>query len=245
MAIGYITITGLLIGVIGTGLGGLLVVLLGKPSDRVLSSILGFAGGIMVSVIFIDLLPEAFKIGGLYPAILGLVFGILLIHSMEIILPHHHFFDNSNANSHFVKAGAILSIGVALHNLPEGLAIGASYIADSQLGLTLALVILLQNIPEGVAMAAPLYIGGVSKQKVIHITMLSGLPMGIGALIGALVGNVSPFILSSGLGFAAGAMLYIVFSEMFPSAHELGAGYTPVLGSVGGVFAGLLVSFLG
>lgn len=245
MSIVYISIIGLMIGVVGTGLGGLLVILLGKPSNKVLSGILGFAGGIMVSVIFVDLLPEAFEIGGFLPAIVGLFSGVLLILCMDVILPHDHFFDSSDANSRFIKTGAILGIGIALHNMPEGLAIGASYIANVDLGLTLALVILIQNIPEGIAMAAPLHIGGIKKSKILHITMLSGLPMGIGALIGSLVSNLSPFILSSGLGFAAGAMLFIVFDEMIPSAHELGTGHAPALGSVGGILVGILISFLG
>ncbi len=245
MTIINITIIGSLVGVIGTGLGGFLVILLGKPSDKTLSAILGFAGGIMTSIIFMDLLPEAFEIGGLAPAIIGLIVGVLLIYVMDVFQPHEHFFDSSDANFRFIKAGVVLAIGIALHNIPEGLAIGAGYTANSQLGFYLALIILIQNIPEGVAMAAPLYIGGVNRFKVLYITMLSGLPMGLGALIGSAVGNISTYVLAGGLGFAAGAMTFIVFHEMIPSAYELKSGHAPALGAVGGIIVGILVSFLG
>lgn len=245
MEIGLTTITGLSVGVIGTGLGGLIIALLGKPSDKVLSGILGFAGGIMLSVIFTDLIPEALEIGGFIPALIGLVVGSLLILSMDFLLPHEHFTKNDNPNSHLIKTGVVLSIGIALHNIPEGLAIGVGYAANASLGYTLALIMLIQNIPEGMAMAAPLYIGGVKRYKIVSITALSGVPMGIGVLIASLFTTISPAILSGGLGFAAGAMLFIVFDEMIPSANTMGEGRAPVVGALIGIFLGVFISFYG
>ena len=244
MGIWEIGLIGLLTGVLGTTIGGLSVLLWGKPKDKTLSAMLGFAGGIMMAIIFIELLPEAFEIGSFIPGFIGMLLGILLILSLDVILPHTHFFDSSDVNSRFIKTGAVLTLGVALHNLPEGLAIGTGYIAGTELGLTLAFIMFIQNIPEGMALAAPLFAGGVSRKKIATITALAGLPMGIGAFIGAFIGNVSDVVLSMGLGFAAGAMLFIVFDEIIPSAHRLGKGHEPALGALFGVLVGIVIASL-
>src|SRR5699024_8846815 len=103
-------------------------------------------------------------------------------------------------NSHFIKIGIVLGIGIALHNIPEGLAIGVGYTANERLGYTVGLTMLIQNIPEGIAMAAPLYMGGTKRIKIVGITALSGVPMGVGVLISSLFSNIAPAILSVGLG---------------------------------------------
>lgn len=241
MGIWQITLTGLLTGVIGTTLGAIVVLLLGRPQNTIMSALLGFAGGIMVSIVFFELLPEAFEIGGFLPGFIGLVLGIGLIMALDAILPHTHFFDAAEASNRFIKAGAILGIGVALHNLPEGLAIGAGYAADMELGIMLAMAMLLHNVPEGMALSAPMYAGGLCKKKIIGFTMLTGLPMGVGALIGAAVSGLSPLVLSVGLGFAAGAMIFITFDELIPGAHELSKGYYPAFGSLAGILLGIII----
>ena len=246
MEIGITTIAGLLVGVIGTGLGGLLIVLLGKPTDKTMSGVLGFAGGIMLTAIFSELIPEALEISGVVPTFIGIVAGILLVLSMDFILPHRHFTRNDNPNSRLIKTGVVLGIGIALHNIPEGLAIGVAFAADESLGYTIALIMLIQNIPEGMAMAAPLYIGGARRLKVLGVTALAGVPMGIGVLIASIFSSdISPAVLSGGLGFAAGAMLFIVFDEMIPSANTLGQGRAPAIGTLIGVLLGTLISFFG
>lgn len=242
MDLGLITAKGLFIGIFGTGLGGLIVAFLGKPKDNVLSGILGFAGGIMLSVIFIDLIPEALVIGGFLPASIGLISGSLLILSMDFFIPYKLFKEANRANSHLIKTGIILGIGIALHNIPEGLAIGVGYAASPNLGYTLAITMLIQNIPEGMAMAAPLYIGGIRKYKIVAITALAGIPMGLGVLIASFFTNISPSILSFGLGFAAGAMLFIVFDELIPSANTIGQNSSPSIGVLIGVFIGIFIS---
>lgn len=242
---GLTIIVGLLIGVIGTGLGGLAIVLLGKPNDKVLSGVLGFAGGIMLSVIFIDLIPEAIKITGIIPSAIGIVAGILFILSTDFLLPHKYIIRSDNPNSHFIKIGIVLGIGIALHNIPEGLAIGVGYTANERLGYTVGLTMLIQNIPEGIAMAAPLYMGGTKRIKIVGITALSGVPMGVGVLISSLFSNIAPAILSVGLGFAAGAMLFIVLDEMIPEANTIEQSHIPTIGALIGILLGVFISTFG
>ena len=109
-----------------------------------------------------------------------------------------------------LKTGIIVSIGLAIHNFPEGLAIGSGFDASIKLGLKLALAICLHDIPEGISMAVPMKNGGMKRTKVIFYVILSGITTGIGAFFGALVGSISEEVISICLSFAAGAMLYIV-----------------------------------
>lgn len=240
-----ILIMGLLIGVIGTGLGGVIISLIGNPSKKFMSGTLAFAGAIMVTIVFTGLLPEALEIGGVIPTLIGVIVGVLLIIAADKLIPEEKFSTNENSNAHLIKSGVVLALGIALHNIPEGLAIGVGYIADEKMGIAIALTMLIQNIPEGMSMAAPLYVGGMRKRRIIGITALSGVPMGIGVLIAALFTNISPALLSFGLGFASGAMLYIVFDDMVPSAKSLGKGAGPVLGSIIGILIGVSLSFFG
>lgn len=232
---------GLVAGVLGTGLGGLITVLIGRPSDKVLSFILGFSGGIMLAIIFSDLLPEAFAIAGGTETFIGLLLGTGLITLVDIILPHTHIFSEDTERSHFVRAGAILGLGIAMHNFPEGLAIGTGYIVSTTTGMSLVVAMIAQNIPEGMAMAAPMVAGGMGYYRCVILAGLSGLPMGIGAYLGAEIGSVSPATLSFSLGFAAGAMLYIVFDELIPEAQQLAEGHSGTFGAVAGVITGIIL----
>lgn len=90
-------------------------------------------------------------------------------------------------------------------------------------------------------MATPMMIGGVDPKKVLIWTGAAGVPMGIGAFLGALIGHVSPLVLAVSLGFAAGAMLYIIFDEMIPDAQQLAEGHSGTFGGVAGVIAGILL----
>ena len=244
-----ITLIGTLAGVLGTGLGGLTTVLIGNPENKTLSFLLAFAGGIMLSVVFIDLLPEAIEYGGMITPFIGLIMGITLLIMLDLYLPHSHFSHLTNGEcstkqSRYIRTSMLIGFGIAMHNLPEGLAIGAGYIASDKLGLGLAIVIGLHNIPEGMAMAAPMKCGLVNSWRIIFWTGMAGLPMGIGAFIGAQIGLVSPTFLAVALGFAAGAMLYIVFDELLPDSQEMAVGHSSTFGAVVGAVFGMILIML-
>jgi ZIP family zinc transporter len=132
-----------------------------------------------------------------------------------------------------------MAIGIALHNFPEGFAVGSGFEASRSLGIMLTIIIAIHDVPEGVAMTLPMRAGGFSPARAFALTVLSGVPMGFGAFFGALLGNISKGFIAICLGFAGGAMLYIVSGEMIPESKRL---YRGRLASVGNVL-GLLQEY--
>lgn len=206
------TILGLFFGTFGTTLGGIIGVAIKKHSNKFLSFILAFASGLMMSVICFDLLPEALGISNIVNVIIGTIIGIVSMIFCDILV-EKKFSVNSKTKgmeNNLLKTGIIVSIGLAIHNFPEGLAIGSGFEASLKLGLSLAIAICLHDIPEGISMAVPMKNGGMKISKVIFYVILSGITTGIGAFFGAIIGSISQVVISICLSFAAGAMLYIV-----------------------------------
>ncbi len=206
------TILGLFFGTFGTTLGGIIGVVIKKHSNKFLSFILAFASGLMMSVICFDLLPEALGISNIINVIIGTIIGIVSMIFCDILV-EKKFSVNSKTKgmeNNLLKTGIIVSIGLAIHNFPEGLAIGSGFEASLKLGLSLAIAICLHDIPEGISMAVPMKNGGMKISKVIFYVILSGITTGIGAFFGAIIGSISQVVISICLSFAAGAMLYIV-----------------------------------
>lgn len=217
------TLMGLFFGTFGTTLGGIIGVITKKHSKKFLSFILSFASGLMMAVICFDLLPEALEISSIVSTLIGIVLGIVMMIFCDFLV-EKKFSSNkiyTNNASSLLKTGIIVSIGLAIHNFPEGLAIGSGFEASIKLGLALAIAICLHDIPEGISMAIPLKNGGMKISKVLFFVILSGVTTGIGAFFGAIVGSISEEIIAICLSFAAGAMLYIVSGELIPESNQL------------------------
>lgn len=206
------TLLGVFFGTFGTTMGGLLGIFIKKNSNKFLSFILAFASGLMMAVICFDLIPESLEITNITYSLLGIIIGIIVMFFCDLLV-EKKFNKNielkENKNS-LLKTGLIVSIGLAIHNFPEGLAIGSGFEVSTKLGLGLAIAICMHDIPEGLSMSIPMKNGGMKPSKVIFYVILSGIVTGIGAFIGAIVGSISEQIIAMCLSFAAGAMLYIV-----------------------------------
>lgn len=203
---------------------------------------LGFAGGVMLVVVFVELIPEGLETGFAYP-VLGLLLGVLSLLFLDEHFAHHHFVskEDHHHREKYLKKGVLIATGVALHNFPEGLAIGAGFVASPALGITLTILIALHNLPEGLAAGIPLKTGGSRPLRIILTTVAAGLPMGVGAMVGALLGTLSPFMLGGSLGFAAGAMLYIISDELIPDVYRLTNPHVAIGGITAGVIIGIVM----
>lgn len=236
------TLIGLFFGTFGTTIGGIIGITFQRTSNKFLSFILSFASGLMLAIICFDLIPEAMEISSIMNVMIGIIAGIMVMIACDILVQKKfNVSSKQNFNTNrLLKTGIIVSIGLALHNFPEGLAIGSGFGASITLGYSLAIAICLHDIPEGISMAVPMKNGGMKKGKVILYVILSGITTGIGAFFGALVGGISEQIISMCLSFAAGAMLYIVSGELIPESNELYHGRMTAIGNMFGFLLGMM-----
>lgn len=206
-----VTLIGLLAGVLGTGFGGIISAIFMKEVNRYLDFFMGLSGGIMLAVVVFDLMKEAMDMMGVYYTVLFILVGVLITMFIKTRLDV----------SKDMKSGYLIFISILLHNLPEGLAIGSSFMSTEALGLTLALVIGIHNIPEGLAMALSLVGSKMKITKVILFTVIAGIPMGIGSFLGAYFGGMFSSLIGVFLAIAAGTMMYVVLEEIFPKSRSL------------------------
>lgn len=194
----------------------------------------------MISIVCFDLIPEALEISGIPLIILGIIFGVICMIICDVLVQKKFNTRKAYTKNSLLKTGIIVSIGLALHNFPEGLAIGSGFGASIKLGYSLAIAILLHDIPEGISMAVPMKNGGMKVSKVIFLVVLSGITTGIGAFFGAFAGSISQEIIAICLSFAAGAMLYIVSGELIPESNKLYKGKMNSIGNIIGFILGII-----
>ncbi|WP_255203085.1 ZIP family metal transporter [Adlercreutzia caecimuris] len=279
----FITLVTLVSGAGGTGLGGLIGALFKSESNRTISLLLAFAGGVMTAMVCFDLLAEAEEAAnqvvehGVLLVIFAVALGVAVVYLLnhlidrktraevshtadadhpdthddidELVHADHlnmHKRHNDSKLSLFV-AGIVMACAIALHNIPEGMTIGASFAVSSDLmwgtGMIMAVLIGLHNIPEGMAVAVPLISGGTGRVKATLLTAACGLPTVLGAWLGFWLGDIGPLGLTLSLGFASGAMLYVVFGEIMPESYLIYRSKLPAFAVMVGLALGMLMIF--
>lgn len=234
------TILGLIFGTLGTTLGGIIGVSIKTQSNKFLSFILEFAAGLMVAIVCFELIPEAMELSSIFTVIIGIVIGVIIMIFCDNLVNYKYNKKRIVKLNSLAKTGIIVGIGLAIHNFPEGLAIGSGFSASTKLGITLAIAIALHDVPEGISMAVPMRNGGMKAYKVVIYTFLSGVTTGFGAFFGVLIGTISEQLISICLGFAAGAMLYISAGELIPESHKIYKGRMAYIGNILGFIIGII-----
>lgn len=170
---------------------------------------------------------------------------------LDELIHSDHLMAHREEGNHLFTAGVVMAAAIALHNLPEGMVIGASFASSaasanvfSGSGLLMAIIIGLHNIPEGMAVVVPLVSGGMKKGSAVLITAASGAPTIIGALLGYWIGVVGPLGLCLSLSCASGAMLYVVLGELLPEAILMWRSKLPAFATAGGILLGLLLMYV-
>ncbi len=278
----------LIAGVGGTGIGGIIGVLFNKNSEKIVSLLLSFAGGVMVAVVCFDLLNDALgqdpSVGHVFIVLGSVLLGYAVVYLLnyvidrrtnpqvkhideahpktadqlsELIHSDHYEEHRKEYDSEKTKkktelfiAGLVMAFAIALHNLPEGMVIGASYASEKATslslsgGLAVAIVIGLHNIPEGMSVSVPLVAGGMHKATAAVITAITGIPTVFGAMLGYWLGALSPLSLTISLSFASGAMLYVVYGELLPESILMWRSKAPAFAQLIGLMVGVLILFI-
>ncbi len=247
---------------LGTGLGGLIVVIR-RPGRRFYGLLMGITAGIMLCLSFLDLVNHAWEQAGWLTATIGFGLGAIFMFLLDHFAPHIRFGEkevrgdqsqllpevigetspgrhrfgrlrrrNQNLDFKLVNTGLLLAVGITIHNLPEGIAVGAGYLHNPQFGLFVAVAILLHNIPEGIATALPLCKGGVCRWDAFKVALLSGFAEPVGALLASLFLVSFINLVPGALAFAGGVMVFITLDELIPTAREHGHEHYVAMGII-------------
>ncbi|WP_459992965.1 ZIP family metal transporter [Methylosoma difficile] len=214
---------------LATGLGALPALYFKNIAENLFNSLLGAAAGVMLAATAFSLLMPGIAFGnvvwpgkGIYAVSLGMVAGALFLHYADRKLPHVHLGVVDSQIRSFNKIWLFI-VAITLHNFPEGMSVGVSFgTGDLKNGLVLAIAIALQNIPEGLAVALPLVGLGMNKWRAVAIATLTGLVEPVGGLLGITMVTLFQPILPLAMGFAAGAMLFVISEEIIPETHSHG-----------------------
>ena len=227
---------------LATGVGALPVAFFTRVSDRLMSTLLGGAAGVMLAATSFSLIVPGIGHGnilwpgyGVYVVAIGLIAGAICLDLVDRLLPHEHFILGHEGPSSRMKRIWLFIIAITIHNFPEGLAVGVGFGGgDMANGTSLAIGIGLQNMPEGLAVALPLLGLGYKRSKAFGIAVLTGLVEPVGGLLG--VASVSVFhpVLPLGMAFAAGAMLFVISDEIIPETHAKGRSRMATFGVITG-----------
>ncbi len=256
-------------GVVGTGLGGLIGLLFKSSSNKIISCVLNFAAGVMIAVVFFELIPEAEEMTGnkMYITILCVALSAAVTFALSVMLDK--FNKRIDANIHcknigkevqlgeerktisarvkLARAGIIMVFAIALHNFPEGMAIGSTGAVPENFSkaILIAVLLALHNIPEGMAITVPLVTGGMRRGKALFLTVTAGAVTLLGTIFGYALGGISPTITAICLATAGGAMLYVTFAEIIPEAMIIHGGKSTALTLLLGVITGMAAIYVG
>ena len=237
-------------------LGALLVVVWRDPSRRALDAALGFATGVMLTASFTSLILPGIEFGGLLPVVVGMVIGVIVLDRADAWVPHVHVLVTGRRRADAAQEAGVdasrrsampsvllFIVAITIHNMPEGLAVGVGF-GSGNLGDALALMfaIGLQNIPEGLAVAVAARNAGMGS---LWYAAFTGIRAGVVevplALLGAWAVHLAAPLLPYAMGFAAGAMLFVILDEIVPETHVNGHERAATMGTMVGVILMLVL----
>jgi len=224
---------------------GSIVGLIKKPDKKVLHGSLAFAASMMLGISFFQLIPESLKISSIFLVIISFVFGIVIMLIVDRILPHINPELMKKEKPSVKRSVTMLVIGIALHNIPEGLAIGVGFALSPALGIMVALGIAAQDVPENIATIVPLYGLTKKRMKSFNILLTTVLFEVFGFIFGyyVLKGTASN-LLGASLALAAGFMTYISAEELIPAAQIKKYPKIGTISLILGILCVLLITFL-
>ena len=230
---------------LATGAGALPILLTRGISARAQTLLMGFSAGVMLAASIFSLILPALaaatemtgtKVGGSLLTCAALLLGAALLLIMDKVVPHEHTVQGVHG-THYqtIRRVWLFVFAITLHNVPEGLAIGVSFAGEGYAtGVPLALGIAVQNLPEGLAVALAMLTLRYTPVQATLIAFASGLVEPLGGLLGAGAISISGSLLPWGLGFAAGAMLFVISHEIIPESHRNGRETSATIGLFGG-----------
>ncbi|ACB39256.1 ZIP family metal transporter [Pyrobaculum neutrophilum] len=208
---------------------------------------LAYTGGVMLVASFTSLLIPASELGSFAEVALGFAAGAGAVFLMDRLLPHEHLvmgYEGPPQLRGRLKTAWLIALAIIIHNIPEGMAVGAATAYDPALGLLTALAIGVQDLPEGAAVTLPLAAVYRRRAAPLAIGILSGLLEGAVAAATALALEGTRWALPAAMSLAAGAMIYVTTAELFPEIYRGDDKLKPTLGFLLGFYTMLYLDTL-
>lgn len=238
----------LLLMILGPILGSLLGVIK-RPSEKFLGMMLAFSAGVMLTIAYLDLIPESIELTSLIVAIIGVVVGVLFMFILDKILPHIHPTRHKHEKRcSFEVVSIAIGVGLFLHNFPEGLTVAVGTITTFKATLAIALAIAVHHIPEGICTSAPYYYCSKNRLKAFLFSASTVIPTLIGFFAGYyLFKEISPLIIGIIVAATAGIMIYISCDELIPfsiTKKDVGVNHAAIFSLILGVLFVMAMSWI-
>ncbi len=207
---------------LATGIGGLIVFFVKEITQEMMAFLLAMAAGVMLLVSVLDLWFGQAMENGFIPITLSFGVGVAIVYAVSMYANKNEDLSSMSKERKLYKSGILTAIALAIHNFPEGLAMGVAVLESAQYGVVLMAAIALHNIPEGIAVAAPIQAGGGGRLKATLIAMATGFTEPLGALFALLILGplLTPFMVGCSLAFVGGIMTVVAYNELIPQARE-------------------------
>ena len=227
--------------VIGSAIG-----IIKMPSNMAMYNMLAFAAAIMISISFLELIPEAIEYGSLILAIIGLVIGVIVMYFFDRLIPHLHPATlEQEQGKHLKRSAMFLFWGIFLHNFPEGIAMAIGTVTNQKLSISVAIGLAMHNIPEGILTSAPYYKATGKRLKAFLISSLTAIPIAIGFILSYFIfQNISMNALSIIVAATAGIMIYISVDELIPESSFKLTNHSTIFSFIAGILLVLILGFL-
>ncbi len=235
----------LIISVLGPIVGSLIGIIK-KPSKGFMFNMLSFAGGVMLAISFLELIPESIQLSSIGVSVIGIIIGAGGMYTLDKLIPHIHPEMVSQEQGCKLKKTAIyLMLGIFLHNFPEGMAIAIGTISNIKISLVIALAIAIHNIPEGICTSAPYYHCTGKRLKSFLLSSLTAVPILVGFIIAKfLFTQISSTLIGLIIGATAGLMIYITADELIPCSCCKLTNHTTIFSLIAGILLVILLGLL-
>lgn len=228
-------ITLIIIILLGPLIGCILGIVL-RPTEIFLSSGFGFAAGVMVSISFLDLIPESMCLLSVGWVAAAFLFGFTIMFALDQLLPHFHPITNTDEKANLRRTTLTVIVGISLHNLPEGFAVGAAFGSMVDLGLMVAIAIAVHDIPETIVPVASSMALSGSRTNALKMDGLVTVPTLVGLALAMLLTEfISDEAIAFTLAMTAGIMIYISGDELIPASHAFNTPHVATLSLAAGI----------
>lgn len=235
----------ILISVIGPIIGSLIGVIK-KPSEKFMYNMLAFAGGVMLSISFLELIPESIELSSIKVTAFGITLGAIFMYALDRLIPHiHPGLCSQEQGYKLQKTSIYLILGIFLHNFPEGMAIAIGTVTDYKMSFVVAIAIAVHNIPEGICTSAPYYHSTKKRLKSFLISSSTAIPILLGFIVTKLFfQNISNITVGFIIAATAGLMIYITADELIPSSCSKTTSHSTIFSLMAGILFVILLGLI-